>query len=204
VFRAGKRSDPGHRGRAPRDRCSANGSGPARAGARTGWSWWRWTCPLSSAVPSARLYRRPQSRWIIGMWWRGRTRWSPRSAGAVRVTCTAGGAGPLLKTDHIDAFHRSWAELEHAVKATGMRETKSLFLTLKIWLREELTFCRTRVTNARSKPPTSTRRTSNEPARIPESWPLQAPASVVHASPTSMLNTCRHAKSGSHYSVSWL
>lgn len=37
----------------------------------------------------------------------------------------------LLKTDHIDAFHRAWAELENAVKATRMREAKSLFLTLQ-------------------------------------------------------------------------
>lgn len=57
----------------------------------------------------------------------------------------------LLKTEHIDAFHRAWAELEHAVKATRMREAKSLFLTLKMWRRELLTFCRTRVTNARSE-----------------------------------------------------
>jgi transposase len=57
----------------------------------------------------------------------------------------------LLKTDHLDAFHRAWAELEHAVKATRMREAKSLFLTLKMWRKELLTFCRTRVTNARSE-----------------------------------------------------
>ncbi|GAA4038278.1 ISL3 family transposase [Arthrobacter methylotrophus] len=57
----------------------------------------------------------------------------------------------LLKTDHIDAFHRAWAELEHAVKATRMREAKSLFLTMKMWRRDLLTFCRTRVTNARSE-----------------------------------------------------
>ena len=57
----------------------------------------------------------------------------------------------LLKTDHIDGFHRAWAELEHAVKATRMREAKSLFMTLKMWRKELLTFCRTRVTNARSE-----------------------------------------------------
>ncbi len=57
----------------------------------------------------------------------------------------------LLKTDHIDGFHRAWAELENAVKATRMREAKSLFLTLKMWRKELLTFCRTRVTNARSE-----------------------------------------------------
>lgn len=32
--------------------------------------------------------------------------------------------------------------------------------------------------------------------RIPEPRPLQAPFTVVHGSPTSLLNTCRHAKSG--------
>jgi transposase len=42
----------------------------------------------------------------------------------------------LLKTDHIDAFHRAWAELEHAVKATRMRGAKSLFLTLKMWRKD--------------------------------------------------------------------
>jgi transposase len=57
----------------------------------------------------------------------------------------------LLKADHIDGFHRAWAELENAVKATRMREAKSLFLTLKMWRKEMLTFCRTRVTNARSE-----------------------------------------------------
>ena len=57
----------------------------------------------------------------------------------------------LLKTDHIDGFHRAWAELQNAVKATRMREAKSLFLTLKMWRKELLTFCRTRVTNARSE-----------------------------------------------------
>lgn len=42
----------------------------------------------------------------------------------------------LLKTDHIDGFHRAWDELENAVKATRMREAKSLFLTLKMWRKE--------------------------------------------------------------------
>jgi transposase len=32
-----------------------------------------------------------------------------------------------------------------------MREAKSLFLTLKMWRKELLTFCRTKVTNARSE-----------------------------------------------------
>ena len=57
----------------------------------------------------------------------------------------------LLKTDYIDAFHRAWAELEHAVKATRMREAKSLFLTLKMWRRELLTFCRPRVQTPAAK-----------------------------------------------------
>ena len=57
----------------------------------------------------------------------------------------------LLKTDHIDGFHRAWAELENAVKATRMREAKSLFLTLKMWRKELLTFCPTSVANARSE-----------------------------------------------------
>ena len=57
----------------------------------------------------------------------------------------------LLKANHIDRFHRAWAELENAVKATRMREARSLFLTLKMWRKELLTFCRSRVTNARSE-----------------------------------------------------
>lgn len=57
----------------------------------------------------------------------------------------------LLRSRTTDEFHRSWAGLEHAVKATKMTEAKSLFRTLKIWRRELLNFCRTRVTNARSE-----------------------------------------------------
>ena len=57
----------------------------------------------------------------------------------------------LLKTDHIDGFHRAWAELENAVKATKVREAKSPFLILKMWRKELLTFCRSRVPNARSE-----------------------------------------------------
>ncbi|QOD02197.1 transposase [Pseudarthrobacter sp. BIM B-2242] len=58
---------------------------------------------------------------------------------------------PTAEDHHVDAFHRAWDELELAVKATRMVEVKSLFLTLKMWRRELLTFCRTRVTNARSE-----------------------------------------------------
>jgi transposase len=57
----------------------------------------------------------------------------------------------LMAARDTDAFHRAWAQLEHAVKATSMAEAKSLFRTLKSWRRELLTFCRTRVTNARSE-----------------------------------------------------
>ncbi|WP_422387513.1 ISL3 family transposase [Arthrobacter sulfonylureivorans] len=57
----------------------------------------------------------------------------------------------LLRTRTINDFQRAWAALEHAVKATKMREAKSLFATLKMWRRELLTFCRSRVTNARSE-----------------------------------------------------
>jgi hypothetical protein len=67
----------------------------------------------------------------------------------------------LLKTDQIDGFHRVWAELEHAVKATRMREAKSLFLSLEMWRRELLTFCRTRVTNARSEAANLSAKNSN-------------------------------------------
>lgn len=69
----------------------------------------------------------------------------------------------VLKTDHIDGFHRAWAELENAVKATRMREAKSLFLTLKMWRKELLTFCRTRSRTHAAKQRISAPRTSNEP-----------------------------------------
>ncbi|MBP1232507.1 transposase [Arthrobacter sp. PvP102] len=100
----------------------------------------------------------------------------------------------LLKTDHIDAFQRAWAEVEHAVKATRIREAKSLFLTLKMWRRELLTFCRTRATQRSGEPQREKPEAGG--ARIPEPRPLQAPVIVVHGSPTSLLNTCRHARSG--------
>ncbi len=57
----------------------------------------------------------------------------------------------LLRTRNTNDFQRAWAALEHAVKATKMREAASLFATLKMWRRELLTFCRSRVTNARSE-----------------------------------------------------
>lgn len=57
----------------------------------------------------------------------------------------------LLRTTDTSGFQRAWAELEHAVKATRMPEAKSLFATLRAWRRPLLTFCRTRVTNARSE-----------------------------------------------------
>ena len=43
------------------------------------------------------------------------------------------------------------AWLEHAVTASALPEPKSLFKTLSAWRRELLTFCRTRVTNARTE-----------------------------------------------------
>ena len=49
------------------------------------------------------------------------------------------------------SFQREWARLEHAVTASALPEPKSLFKTLSAWRRELLTFCRTRVTNARTE-----------------------------------------------------
>ncbi len=57
----------------------------------------------------------------------------------------------LLATRHIDDFHREWAHLERAVKASNLPEAERLLKTLKAWRRELLTFCRTRITNARTE-----------------------------------------------------
>lgn len=57
----------------------------------------------------------------------------------------------LLATRTTAAFQSAWDKLANAVKATKMAEAKSLFRTLKSWRRELLTFCRTRVTNARTE-----------------------------------------------------
>lgn len=57
----------------------------------------------------------------------------------------------LLKTTNIDDFQRRWAVLERSVKASKLKEARSLFGTLKMWRKELLVFCRTRLTNARSE-----------------------------------------------------
>lgn len=57
----------------------------------------------------------------------------------------------LLATRHVDAFHREWAYLERAVKASKLPEAERLLGTLRAWRRELLTFCRTRITNARTE-----------------------------------------------------
>jgi transposase len=57
----------------------------------------------------------------------------------------------LLAARDTAAFQREWARLEHAVKATRLPEPTALFKTLTAWRRELLTFCRTRVTNARTE-----------------------------------------------------
>ena len=49
------------------------------------------------------------------------------------------------------SFQRHWAHLERAVRATRLPEPAALFRTLRAWRRELLTFCRTRVTNARTE-----------------------------------------------------
>lgn len=57
----------------------------------------------------------------------------------------------LLAARDTPTFQREWARLEHAVKATRLTEPRALFKTLTAWRRELLTFCRTRVTNARTE-----------------------------------------------------
>jgi transposase len=57
----------------------------------------------------------------------------------------------LLAARDTPTFQREWARLEHAVKATRLPEPVALFKTLTAWRRELLTFCRTRVTNARTE-----------------------------------------------------
>ena len=57
----------------------------------------------------------------------------------------------LLAARDTPTFQREWAGLEKAVKATRLPEPVALFKTLTAWRRELLTFCRTRVTNARTE-----------------------------------------------------
>jgi transposase len=57
----------------------------------------------------------------------------------------------LLAARDTASFQREWAALSKAVKATRLPEPVALFKTLTAWRRELLTFCRTRLTNARSE-----------------------------------------------------
>lgn len=57
----------------------------------------------------------------------------------------------LLAARDTASFQREWAALSKAVKATRLPEPLALFKTLTAWRRELLTFCRTRLTNARSE-----------------------------------------------------
>ena len=57
----------------------------------------------------------------------------------------------LLAARDTRTFQREWARLERAVKATRLPEPVALFKTLTAWRRELLTFCRSRVTNARTE-----------------------------------------------------
>ena len=57
----------------------------------------------------------------------------------------------LLAARDTASFQREWAALNKAVKATRLPEPVALFKTLTAWRRELLTFCRTRLTNARSE-----------------------------------------------------
>lgn len=56
-----------------------------------------------------------------------------------------------MATRDIRDFQRAWAALEKAVKATRLPEPRTLYTTLTRWRTELLTFCRTRVTNARTE-----------------------------------------------------
>lgn len=57
----------------------------------------------------------------------------------------------VLAARDTSSFQRHWAHLERAVRATRLPEPAALFRTLRAWRRELLTFCRTRVTNARTE-----------------------------------------------------
>ena len=57
----------------------------------------------------------------------------------------------VLTARDTSSFQRHWARLESAVRATRLPEPVALFRTLRAWRRELLTFCRTRVTNARTE-----------------------------------------------------
>ena len=57
----------------------------------------------------------------------------------------------VLTARDTSSFQRHWAHLERAVRATRLPEPVALFRTLRAWRRELLTFCRTRVTNARTE-----------------------------------------------------
>lgn len=62
-------------------------------------------------------------------------------------------------------FQRAWAALDKAVKATRLPEPRTLYNTLTAWRRELLTFCRTRVTNARTEAANLTAKTFKRIAR---------------------------------------
>lgn len=57
----------------------------------------------------------------------------------------------LLAARDTASFQREWARLERAVTASALPEPRSLFKTLSAWRGELLTFCRTRLTNARTE-----------------------------------------------------
>jgi transposase len=57
----------------------------------------------------------------------------------------------LLAARDTATFQRAWARLESAVRATRLAEPVALFRTLRAWRRELLTFCRTRLTNAKTE-----------------------------------------------------
>ncbi len=80
---------------------------------------------------------------------------SPRSSSRTSSWPSPGGikehVRQLLAARDTPTFQREWARLEHAVKATRLPEPVALFKTLTAWRRELLTFCRTRVTNARTE-----------------------------------------------------
>ncbi|AXH94828.1 ISL3 family transposase [Ornithinimicrobium avium] len=57
----------------------------------------------------------------------------------------------LLAARDTASFQRHWARLASAVRATRLPEPASLMRTLRAWRRELLTFCRSRVTNARTE-----------------------------------------------------
>lgn len=104
--------------------------------------------------------------------------------------------GQLLRSTHIIGLERDWAELEHAVKATRMPATKSLFVTLRAWRRPLLTFCRTLVTNVRGEADLTAENHKHIGRDNTNYANYRTGILLYTAVPKGRLNTYHHAQSG--------